>query len=437
MDLVDMRQLADLVRERWTPPAAGDKVVAHALPEQRIVEQLLALSYRASLMREEQRPVVFRLILCPPQLLPADAGPPLGLHRLVFSEPRPFSAHELRRLSPAATYHRGLIGVLHDAEHGLRIWGIVQSGPRWLQEAHGGREVAPAMPRALVVRMMGPGRMSVAQGATVLASVDNTRATTPLFNVFTAKWLYERFSDVRGELQELHNRDRAAHGQLWAPLDENLSRLLAQQVMKRLIATVQAAGHGGTLLIVPPDCAAAVLEGDDHLRLKYGFVDEEPRSRFRTLMIRLMNTMADIGGQQSVADPPVVAWQHYEQMHQRRLSNLDEGFFEMAHLIAGLAAVDGAVVLTKRMELLGFGAEIGGSLLDVPDVARALDVEGEQFEIEPTTDVGTRHRSAYRLCHAVQDALAIVISQDGEVRFVAWKDGRVIYWIHDMARLVR
>jgi hypothetical protein len=155
------------------------------------------------------------------------------------------------------------------------------------------------------------------------------------------------------------------------------------------------------------------------------------------LMIRIMNTLADIGGQQSVSDPPVVAWQHYAQIHERRLSNLDEAIFEMAHLIAGLAAVDGAVVLTKRMELLGFGAEIGGSLLDVPEVARAMDVEGEKFEIEPTTDVGTRHRSAFRLCHAVQDALAIVISQDGEVRFVACKDDQVMYWLHDMARLVR
>ena len=162
--------------------------------------------------------------------------------------------------------------------------------------------------------------------------------------------------------------------------------------------------------------------GNAHIRLKYGFADEEPRGRFRTLMLRIMNTLADIGGQQSVSDPPVVAWQYYAQIHERRLSNLDEAIFEMAHLIAGLAAVDGAVVLTKRMELLGFGAEIGGSLMDVPDVARATDAEGQKFEIEPTTDVGTRHRSAFRLCHAVRDALAIVISQDGEVRFVACKD---------------
>ena len=395
------------------------------------------MCYRASLMREEQRPVVFRLVLCAPELLPSDGGPPLGLHRLVFTERRPLSAHELRRLSPAASYYRGLIGASYDDEWGLHIWGIVQSGPRWLQEAHGGRDVAPPMPGALVVRVLGPGRLLVGQGSIVLAAADCTRTATPLFNVFGAKWLFKRFAEVRGELMELHNRDRTERGQLWAPLDENLSRLLAQQVMKRLIATVQSAGHGGTLLLVPPSRAAEILKANTHIRFKYGFADEEPRGRFRTLMIRIMNTLADIGGEKSVSDPPVVSWQHYAEMHDRRLSNLDEAIFEMAHLIASLAAVDGAVVLTMRMELLGFGAEIGGSLLDVPHVARALDVESEDFEIEPTSDVGTRHRSAFRVCNSVPEAIAIVISQDGEVRFVACKDDRVMYWVHDMARIVR
>ena len=112
MDLIDVRHLAALVRERWPAPTPGDDEgdIVHPLPEPAVLEQLLAVCCRASLMREELRPVVFRLILCPSHLLPADAGPPLGLHRLVFSEPRPCSAHELRRLSPAATYHRGLIG---------------------------------------------------------------------------------------------------------------------------------------------------------------------------------------------------------------------------------------------------------------------------------------------------------------------------------------
>jgi hypothetical protein len=95
------------------------------------------------------------------------------------------------------------------------------------------------------------------------------------------------------------------------------------------------------------------------------------------------------------------------------VTHLDEALFEMAHLIAGLFAVDGAVVLTKRLELLGFGAEISGALEPVSVVARALDAESEQTEPESTDGVGTRHRSVYRLCQAVHDLIAVVISQDG------------------------
>lgn len=100
----------------------------------------------------------------------------------------------------------------------------------------------------------------------------------------------------------------------------------------------------------------------------------------------------------------------------------------MAYLIAGCAEVDGAVVLTNRIELLGFGGEITGDLPGVVTVRRAYDLEGEQYEEEFTESVGTRHRSAYRLCLALPAAVAIIISQDGTVRFAKSRDGVVTYW---------
>jgi hypothetical protein len=96
----------------------------------------------------------------------------------------------------------------------------------------------------------------------------------------------------------------------------------------------------------------------------------------------------------------------------------------MAYLVAGCAEVDGAVVLTKRFELLGFGGEISGELPGVVTVRRALDLEGVHAEEEFTESVGTRHRSAYRLCLALPNTLAIVVSQDGTVRFVTNREGR-------------
>ncbi len=113
------------------------------------------------------------------------------------------------------------------------------------------------------------------------------------------------------------------------------------------------------------------------------------------------------------------------------LAALDEALFELAYLIVGLTGDDGALVLDKHMQILGFGAEISGRLPDVAVVDRALDREGESVIEEPAASEGTRHRSAYRLIRAVAGSVAIVISQDGSARFVACKNGRVTYWEHE------
>jgi hypothetical protein len=49
------KDLAALVRQRW-----GDRP---GLPEPATLERLLSVCYQAGLMREEERPVTFRLLL--------------------------------------------------------------------------------------------------------------------------------------------------------------------------------------------------------------------------------------------------------------------------------------------------------------------------------------------------------------------------------------
>ena len=84
--------------------------------------------------------------------------------------------------------------------------------------------------------------------------------------------------------------------------------------------------------------------------------------------------------------------------------------------------------MTKRQELLGFGGVISGDIDKVGTVTHALDTEGEFTEQELSEGVGTRHRAAYRLCYELHDAIAIVISQDGNERIVKWHNGAVTYW---------
>jgi len=71
---------------------------------------------------------------------------------------------------------------------------------------------------------------------------------------------------------------------------------------------------------------------------------------------------------------------------------------------------------------------ISGDRDEVGTITHALDLEGRLTQQELIEEVGTRHRAAYRLCHDVHDALVIVISQDGNARFVKWHNGSVTYW---------
>ena len=103
------------------------------LPPPDVLEIILSTCYQASLLREEERPVRFRLIVANAASFPAPGGPPHGLHRLLFDEPRPLSHHELRRLAPAVDFHRALIGAQIEPRDGLMLWGMITTGPRWVQ----------------------------------------------------------------------------------------------------------------------------------------------------------------------------------------------------------------------------------------------------------------------------------------------------------------
>ena len=427
--------LASYVREHWedsSKDAVGEKdELADSLPAAPVLEALLSTCYQASLLREEERSVTFRLIFADPELFPEKEGPPEGLHRLEFTEPRRFDERELRRLSPAADFDRSLIGAFSDLDGGIRIWGLVHSGPRWLLSVQGGREPSAPLPPVPVIEVEGPGRLQVRKGSISVAELEGGRLSDSYTDVFASRWLPALFAPVRAELVELHEearRESAAAGEPWAPLDPDLPRKVGQQMVRRLVSTVRGARHGGTMVMVPPFRAEEILAGG-HVALKHTFTDSEPRRRYRTLIVRIMNRLAQTHGKGEEASyPRAVGWEEYVASEDRELAELDEAIFEFSYLVAGLAAVDGAVVMTQRFELLGFGGEISGELPAVTSVHKALDLEGKRTAEEGTGGVGTRHRSAYRLAGALPDALVVVISQDGDAHFVRRKDGAVTYW---------
>ncbi|MRR33647.1 hypothetical protein EG829_02965 [bacterium] len=391
------------------------------------LENILSICYQASFMREEERPARFRLILRNPENFTSGQSPPDGLHRIEFTEPRPCSEDELRRLFPAASFHRSMIGVTLDEASQPHIWGIVHTGPRWLQLIHGGTLKISPLPDSLIIFVTGPGRITVSVGLTMVAGLRGGRLINAAKDVLSSGWFREFFAANRDEMWELHQESRDKYGTGWATIAQEFPMVLGQNLMRRVISLICNYRHGGMLIIMPMDCSETIKEANPYLNIKYTFKSDEGRLRIQQHIAHIMNEFAQaVGIHGNQTDP--IGWSEYQAISTPALSHMDETLFEKAHLLAELTLVDGAVVLNSRFELLGFGAEISSGLDTVTTVQRALDIDGVKRKPESVRRVGTRHRSAYRLCKALPGVLAVVISQDGQVRFVRWHDGEVTYW---------
>ena len=423
--------LARFVRDRWED-APGPTVGADAFPNAAALEAFFAACYQASMLREEERPVVFRAILAGPNLFDPEGRPPEGLQRLEFPVPLPFDPKELRRLSVAADPQRTLIGVWRDGDGGLRIWGLINSGTRWLRDVRGGRRAGAPLPPAPVVSVDAPGSMAAYRGHELVGKLQEGRLSGSRMDLFESRWLPGQFSRLLEELVERHEAARShareLSGETWAPLEPRLPDRITQRMMKRVVSVLREARHGGTIILAPLENATETSCEVPYIDLRYPFADSRARLCFPDLVVGILNRLAKLYGTADGHEPRAVGWQEFETTTDDEVETLDEALFDVAHLIAGLAAADGAVVMSKENELLGFGGMISGRLEDVESVMRALDLEGERVVEEATGNVGARHRSAYRLAGALPGSVAIVISQDGGVRFVCQRDGRVTYW---------
>src|SRR5213593_433742 len=106
-----------------------------------------------------------------------------------------------------------------------------------------------------------------------------------------------------------------------------------------------------------------------------------------------------------------------------RRGTRDIAFKEATDAIGGLTAVDGAVVLSDRWDVLAFGAKIGrtesGPFVD--QVLVREPILGHTPLKVPASEVGgTRHLSAAQFIHEQRDSLALVASQDGRFTVFGW-----------------
>lgn len=429
-------ELEMFVRSNWTEKAmAGSRFGLELtessppdpLPVQSVLRLLLSNCYQASLMREEGRPTKFRMILCEPDLIARSSDETDGLQRLAFTSPLPFTATELRRLSPAVSFERALVGVRVGPQGVPEIWGIIQSDANWIRAQEGSRAKFALLPASLVIAVRGPGRLTVARGSFTIVRLQGGRMVPPSTNLLETAYQLPDGLAASEELLEAHRRDRQSASRPWADLDPHFARQLRLQLALRIVSAVRNSKHGGTLLFIGRDLARNPEVLNRRLRLKYPFQSDGSRFCARAAVINAMNALAEVCGE-SHPPPALVGLTEYVGSNHPRVVAADEAISELARFLASLTAVDGVLVMSHSLELLGFGGEIAGDLPEVDFVARVVDPESQEIEMEAATAFGTRHRSAYRFCRAQPGCAALVISHDSGMRVVTCVEDQVQCW---------
>lgn len=395
-------------------------------PTEEQVREALDVLYTSSLLKEEGRTVRARVVIAPPDSFDGSEGPPDGIHAVRFAVPHTLTANSIKSLSPAAGFFHSAIGIWPDRDRGFRIWGILNTGPRWMNQVAGGRKPVGGIMPFPTIHVRDPGWLLFHHGEDLIAEWRGRSFHGPRIDVFESKLLRDRFVKQRVGLIE-NLIACCLPSSLSVDAYAELSHLISLQFVKRVVSLVRTSGHGGSLVFLPAD-AEGMETATRWIDWKYPVSPEDDEPRFRTLLEAMIRRVGELAQPGTTAEE---AWSLFRNSRDTELDRLEEAFFELARFLSDLMQVDGAVVLDSNVRLIGFGGEIRVDR-NVLQVGHAQDLEGLVLLAWNVQSDGTRHRSVYRLCSVEPDTIGFVISQDGHVRMISNVNDSVVFWQHTM-----
>lgn len=395
------------------------------LPPKALFDEIIDVCYHASMSMEEGRPTVFRIIFLDSRSPVSPRGdeelPPVT--RYLLNEPVPFTQGELRRLAPVADPRRILIAVEHSGGR-LQIYGLVDVGMALWEMARHERVMGNSSPDALVVTSTRPGELSISRGDRPVLRMHDGGIVTPAQSVLL-KGPFARFFDVAWEVFIRDACQLSGIDQDPAE-DDGLSFAHLSFIESVLLYTAELR-HGGTLLFVPDGSTHEDPRLLSRVSIKYVLPSTRPQKALVSAMAARLkrNAFAD-----KLQNRRTVKAEEIEQLDTLAWDqqNHEDVARDAARFIASLTAVDGAVVLTDTLRIIGFGAEVtasysGGDKVHVAHTAEATETKEVRF-----AEYGTRHRSAFRFVASMEPSVGFIMSQDGGVKAVRQVGSKLVMW---------
>jgi hypothetical protein len=299
-----------------------------------------------------------------PRISLAFLSPEQAVNPLTFERPLPLSPGALTRVAPAVERSGIHLGVWRE-ENQFGVWGTTRT--------------IPAL--CFVLEVAAPGLL-------VIKNHDGEElgkfVNVAVLEADQVKIVDERASHVVGYPAAL-----AFPRALGSPT----STVNSVNILVQLAASMRAHKHGGSLLVVPAESES----WRESIVWPMPYVVSPPFSELASL--------------------------RRENANAERRQTWQAALGRTVDAIAGLTAVDGAVVLTDQYELLGFGAKIarrrGWAQVEQVTVTEPID-GGLSGLVHPEQLGGTRHLSAAQFVQDQRDAVALIASQDGRFTIFEW-----------------
>ena len=304
-----------------------------------------------------------------------------------LSSPFQLSVSTLEKLSPAVDPHAAALAVepVSPSSPDVVVWAILIFGDPTpvVYRPQVGNRFDLGRGDILTVRAEAPGSILIARGDTRLGSLVGgtfVRATpTPFIERGLGRFV---MAAVEG------NEGNTSVG-YWHAFRASMMYLLEQ---------LSARTHGASLILVPRN------QVDTARRLF--------RSRYS--LTRDLQAHA-------VLHESVVSRQDDPHLAQLFQATYGIQLCERLGQFAQLAAIDGAIVVSASLDVLGFGATLEapswpGRVITGPD---GFGGGGESFDVSRH---GTRHNSAVAFVGACPGSIAFVVSQDGPIRALVKRD---------------
>jgi hypothetical protein len=205
----------------------------------------------------------------------------------------------------------------------------------------------------------------------------------------------------------------------------DLREILDVSFFRRIIRIIRDRRLGGTLVIGPRPLSEQLLEPGGALTAKYRVEVDGSSTGYLSLVDDLLSRLTAIAEKK---DEQSVGWLEFLKWNDEIPYSFSSSYLDIAGWLADMAAVDGCLLLDPQFMVLAYGVEIRVPGTENEIVYRAMDLEASVTIPESAEHAGTRHRTAYRLCRDYPEYLAVVVSQDGAVRFIANHRDQVTYW---------